>query len=393
MQADQAIEDFLQPVSVKSFFDDHWEKGFCHFKRGDPGHYADLFSLAAVDSVLSLGLRGDGNALDLVKAGHPRPVKESYHRSGRPDIFQVYRAYGDGYTVVVNSVHLRSAKLSELCSFLRSAFRHPVSANLYLTPATSQGFGMHFDDHDVFILQLEGAKVWKLYSESPVSLPLLGTSKLRFKEIKEQEPQAVLDLNAGDMLYIPRGQVHEAFANDSFSLHLTVAVDVVRLVDVLVTALTALAEKDIRLRRALPTNPSNTDEELISQVEALLGTIDLKGEVGRAVWEIQQQQSKNGQPTPDGHFASLNLLKSVNTQTVLTHRSKLAHVSKSAEGVAIEFEGNRILGPTALEHVFQYIVNSDRFYVHQLPDLQDDLSKIQLIRKLITEGFLRVVQI
>ena len=34
----------------------------------------------------------------------------------------------------------------------------------YLTPPGTQGFAPHWDDIEVFILQLEGKKHWKLYS-------------------------------------------------------------------------------------------------------------------------------------------------------------------------------------------------------------------------------------
>eukprot|EP00954_Amorphochlora_amoebiformis_P003993 310054-Amorphochlora_amoeboformis.AAC.1 len=36
-------------------------------------------------------------------------------------------------------------------------------ANAYLTPSGTQGFAPHFDDVDVYILQLEGRKRWRLY--------------------------------------------------------------------------------------------------------------------------------------------------------------------------------------------------------------------------------------
>jgi len=38
-----------------------------------------------------------------------------------------------------------------------------VGANVYLTPAGTQGFAPHFDDVEVFMLQLEGKKRWRLY--------------------------------------------------------------------------------------------------------------------------------------------------------------------------------------------------------------------------------------
>jgi ribosomal protein L16 Arg81 hydroxylase len=46
---------------------------------------------------------------------------------------------------------------------LESFFGTLVGANVYITPGGSQGLSPHHDDVEVFILQLEGEKHWRLY--------------------------------------------------------------------------------------------------------------------------------------------------------------------------------------------------------------------------------------
>jgi len=53
--------------------------------------------------------------------------------------------------------------LFNTCSILQDWFGCVVGANVYITPPNSQGFAPHYDDVDVFILQVEGRKLWKLY--------------------------------------------------------------------------------------------------------------------------------------------------------------------------------------------------------------------------------------
>ena len=48
---------------------------------------------------------------------------------------------------------------------------HPVQANAYATPAGAQGFAVHHDTHDVFVLQVAGEKRWLVY-EPALELPL-----------------------------------------------------------------------------------------------------------------------------------------------------------------------------------------------------------------------------
>ena len=84
------------------------------------------------------------------------------------------------------------------------------------------GLAPHFDDHDAFILQLEGSKEWRLYGFA-AEQPLRG----RHFDIDASllgEPSQTLCLEAGDLLYVPRGLVHQAHATDTSSLHLTLGV-------------------------------------------------------------------------------------------------------------------------------------------------------------------------
>jgi hypothetical protein len=44
-------------------------------------------------------------------------------------------------------------------------------ANLYATPPCAQAVAAHADDRDVFVLQVSGAKAWRVYGAPPVPLP------------------------------------------------------------------------------------------------------------------------------------------------------------------------------------------------------------------------------
>ena len=76
-----------------------------------------------------------------------------------------------------------------------------VGANVYLTPPGTQGFAPHFDDVDVFILQLEGKKHWRLYEPKPEDrLPRFSSRNFTQNEIGDPCLETTLD--AGDMLYV-----------------------------------------------------------------------------------------------------------------------------------------------------------------------------------------------
>jgi bifunctional lysine-specific demethylase and histidyl-hydroxylase NO66 len=88
-----------------------------------------------------------------------------------------------------------------------------------------QGFAPHYDDVDVFILQVSGRKRWRAYAPLPESA-LPRFSSRDFVESQDDLGKAILDgvLAPGDILYLPRGTIHQAESLQSeHSLHLTLS--------------------------------------------------------------------------------------------------------------------------------------------------------------------------
>ena len=77
------------------------------------------------------------------------------------------------------------------------------------------------------MLQVEGRKRWKVYKPSSVpddiELPRVSSRNFNSKEVKG-EPYIYKILEPGDVLYVPRGWVHqgEALAGEH-SLHVTIS--------------------------------------------------------------------------------------------------------------------------------------------------------------------------
>merc|ERR1719253_2563953 len=60
--------------------------------------------------------------------------------------------------------HEHRDEVHALLSLLESELGCMIGANSYLTPLHAQGFAPHYDDVDVFLLQLEGYKRWRVYA-------------------------------------------------------------------------------------------------------------------------------------------------------------------------------------------------------------------------------------
>ena len=80
------------------------------------------------------------------------------------------------------------------------------------------GVGPHYDNYDVFLLQGQGQRSWKIGQQCDDNSPLIDHSQLRLLANFDEQDGWVL--NPGDMLYLPPCLAHlgEAVGNDCITL-------------------------------------------------------------------------------------------------------------------------------------------------------------------------------
>jgi ribosomal protein L16 Arg81 hydroxylase len=132
---------------------------------------------------------------------------------------QVQFLLQQGASLVLESVDKQSESLGMLCDQLSGELECRTAFNLYLSYPQKAAFPLHYDTHDLFVLHLQGAKTWELYGET-TPYPIENGRPNEKKP--EKSLQRVL-LQAGDVLYIPKGHWHKAEAepHSNPSLHLT----------------------------------------------------------------------------------------------------------------------------------------------------------------------------
>lgn len=127
-------------------------------------------------------------------------------------------------TWAVSSIEQSIPELNEICLQLSKTLNKRVRCNAYITPAGAQGLPAHYDLHDVFVVQVEGSKVWKTWSSFRKTVTvetLLSDEKENIPNWTKNTPKQNLRLLKNDSLYIPAGQPHECFATKEASFHLS----------------------------------------------------------------------------------------------------------------------------------------------------------------------------
>ena len=218
-EAASSLERLLGGTSIADFFAAHWEQRLLHVSGAHlrlPS-WRQLPSWENLLSLLDVAARAPQCDVLCLKDQHPTTAYQS-----------PAAAYLDGASIIVNHAEVASAGVASLCTDLRLYFPHAFG-NLYATPPAGRAVEAHSDDRDVLVLQLEGSKEWQLYAPPPVPFP--ESDEQVGKHGRPVPASAVapscastVTLVAGDVLYLPRGHVHEAATNDAApSLHLTIA--------------------------------------------------------------------------------------------------------------------------------------------------------------------------
>lgn len=384
------LEWLLEPVSVAQFFEEYWERQPLVLRRNCPSYYDALLSLDEIDRALT--------TLDL---RYPNVVLKNAARDVLPDEYtiggdaldatRVYQLFSEGSTVTLAYMDNVIPSLTELCRGLEAFFSHPFQANVYLTPPGHQGAKIHYDTHDVFVLQITGTKRWMTYG-APCELPLRNQN---FDPAvhKTAEPTLQFELSPGDVAYIPRGHIHQAHATDTVSLHITVGVLAYTWTDFLLESVADVCLSDAAFRQALPPGfardalPVQKAREMFARLLRHLSDPEVPEQV---LDRFVDQFLAASPPLLRGQMAQLAGLDEIGPDTTLAVRPHLTvRVQTDASSITVRHFGRRITLPLYAAPAVRFALSQERFAVRDLPGDLDEPGKLTLVRRLIREGLLQ----
>ncbi|CAI5728392.1 unnamed protein product [Hyaloperonospora brassicae] len=246
----------LYPVTPEEFYDKYWEQRPLVVKRQCSSYYDGWFSRQEVDRILKTHTLDYGTDVDLTK--YVDDTRHTVNPSGSATAKQVWTHFDDGSSVRLLCPQKFSDSVWKLLATLEDEWGCMAGANSYLTPKNTQGFAPHFDDIEAFLMQTEGSKHWKVYEPLHARDMLTRHSSGNFRAEELGDPVLEVDLEQGDLLYFPRGFIHQARAHkDTHSLHLTVSTgqqnSMGNFLEVLLPhALETAINTNVDLRRSLP---------------------------------------------------------------------------------------------------------------------------------------------
>ena len=296
---------------------------------------------------------------------------------------KVFQWLHEGFTIILNSYERQSAGVLRLRHLAEQLFHSRVQANVYLTPRESQGFTPHWDNHDVFILQFEGSKLWSVYDR--VNPP--PTKKQLFDGVwTPVEPSLSVTLRPGDILYIPKGYVHEARTTDHLSGHVTLGIMPYTYGDLLREALSDIDESP-EFRDALPPRFGEVEcDDFAARLDRYVGRLD----VDAARRRLFARYCDTRLPDSSQRLMDYVRLPALNNETSLRRRNAIFYqVTYSHDGVVLRFNNKSIRLPPATAGAIREILKRESLTPQMLG--LDDASNRLLAETLVREGFLTIL--
>ncbi len=259
-------EIFKEPLGNNHFFSNNFRKKYLH-KREFINDANSVVSLEILDDMLSKSNIWNNKNFKMMLDQKTLNFNDYSSLSiditgsnNRPDVDKVQKLVSKGASIILNDIEKYNTNLLKISDELQRLTQGRCQGNLYFSMASHKAFGPHFDLHDVFAFHFEGEKVWNIYEnieDSPINHHFFHiSSEERIKRAGKLVEQVTL--KPGDLLYIPRGQYHDALASKNGAIHVAFGLTYFKPIDLM----SSLWEKFILndfMRQDIQLNPNKND--------------------------------------------------------------------------------------------------------------------------------------
>lgn len=189
----------LGGLTAQQFMRRHWQKKPLLIRQAMPGmrpllDRQALFALAASDNVESRLV---------VRQGERWRMRQGpFARRALPPLAQ------PDWTLLLQGMDLHHDGLHDLLQAFRFVPDARLDDLMVSYASDGGGVGPHFDSYDVFLLQAEGRRRWRIGRQKDLSL----RDDVPLKILAHFEPEQEFVLEPGDMLYLPPRYAHDGDA-------------------------------------------------------------------------------------------------------------------------------------------------------------------------------------
>jgi lysine-specific demethylase/histidyl-hydroxylase NO66 len=384
------LQWLLDPVTPDSFLAEVWAKDHLRISRGNTDYFSALLTPEAIEQFICFG-RPEAGVVRLVRGADKKGLEAYQLPGGGIDMVALRSDFLSGYTIVLNGLERYIPMIARLAHAIEIDLNFEVQVNAYVTPPGSQGFLAHYDDHDVLVTQVSGRKKWYVYE----NLPDVPPRELRLREnfVADGLTGATeMVLEAGDVLYVPRGRVHAAETLDDASVHLTFGVHPPSFLSLVTEALDSMAIRDDRILERLPPrylSDQSVRAKLGALVDDLTRAIDSRA-INDAIGTLEDRLLRRGRCGNAGQLleTAISGADLADSSRVTKPGPVYSRVLALGEQVGLQFAQSLVTAePDHLEALLYLSRAREPFKVADIPGLEEQDRTI-LARQLLLDGFL-----
>ena len=383
------LRKLIEPLGVNEFLRDYYEKKPLLSPNNKCRNFDDLISLKKLDHLLATSELPPAS-IDMARSKPPISKANFTFKSGNIDRGAVVRHYQRGATIIFPQINLAIDELANFCRNLEFELSCKVQTNVYLTPRNSQGFKTHYDDHDVFIMQIHGKKNWNLYQQA-VEKPFRGEP---FDSSEHEAGKLNLNftMEPGDCLYIPRGYMHDATnVGSEPSLHITVGLLVKKWADLMLEVLSEVALNNSQFRESLPVGFAKKDFDMSNartDFRKLVETFANEADFDNVFNMFKQEYYRTRKPNLKGALMQSSVGIETGTSYRLRENFQFA-IKSEGEQTVVSCAGGDLKFSVSAEAGLRFILEGNSFDRDHFSDLPNDEGK-EIIEKLIAFGVIEL---
>jgi 50S ribosomal protein L16 3-hydroxylase len=189
----------LGGLSPRQFMSRYWQKKPLLVRGAVPG-FAPLLSRA---ELFALAARDEVESRLVVHGGKDWTFRRGpFSRRALPPLAQ------RGWTLLVQGADLHHTAAHQLLAQFRFVPQARLDDLMISYASDGGGVGPHFDSYDVFLLQAQGRRRWRIGRQKDLTL----RGDVPLKILAHFEPEAEYVLEPGDLLYLPPRYAHDGAA-------------------------------------------------------------------------------------------------------------------------------------------------------------------------------------
>ncbi|WP_196139863.1 JmjC domain-containing protein [Aliikangiella sp. G2MR2-5] len=361
----------LEMIRNGTFFSCYWQKRSVHIRNDFELTQAEH----TLDSLLNIVRNNNIYSRDcrIVYTGNVLPF-EQFEKDGIACVETIEKLIEKNATLVFRYFDRFDGRVKNRIQSLKNGLEKRVLAttrsNCYYTPPNSKGFAPHWDCHDIVVYQASGSKNWSLWN-SPVKLPNKYQNFSHYPY--EPKDEIKLTLNAGDILFLPRGCIHSASTSDSLSVHYSFGIRTVDYSDVAMKWLKEAIFDDELFRASLEFS----GEKTLDQVKQQLVNKLLEHPILPSICNASSELLGNKEIPARSSFE-------LKMDSVLVRTNVVAHLVKEQKSHSLLTRYDSITIPESLLDIVQKIVNVDSISPSEV-ELPTNAA-LKLFEKLVEVG-------